>query len=88
MGTQFQDGEKPKNRITISRGGDVPARKLSEQVGGEVDRSFAQPNPALPASEVKPKVHASEQDEAQALNENSQEGRRYDEQSEGDSNEE
>lgn len=86
MGTQFQDGQKPKNRITISKGGDVPARKLSEQVGGEVDRSFAQPNPALPARDVEPKVHASEHDAAEALSKNSQEGRNYDEQGEGDNN--
>jgi len=74
MGTIFPEGDKPKNNITISRGNDT-----THQVGadGVVDRSFAQPNPSLPAREVEVKAHANEKDEAKALSENSVEGRDY-----------
>ena len=35
------------------------------------ERSFAQPSPAAPAKEVKPKSHASKNDEDEALKRNS-----------------
>jgi len=83
MGTQF-NGKKPKNRITISKGTDV-TRRINDD--GEVDRSFAQPNPALPPRVVEPKAHASLEDEADALKKNSVKGRSYpkrDKQQDGD----
>lgn len=76
MGTQFKDGEKPKNHISISKGGDVPTRKIDPETG-KTDRSFAQPNPALPQSKIEPKTHANVEDEAEALNNNSTQGRDY-----------
>ncbi len=83
MGTQFQDGQKPKNDITISKGNDQP-RKVDPE-SGKVDRSFAQPNPTLPAPKVEPKAHASAQDEIDAVNKNSTTGRTH-ERDEGDQN--
>lgn len=76
MGTTYSDGQKPKNRITISKGGDVPARSVDPETGRQ-DRSFAQPNPSVPQREVEPKAHASAQDEVEALNENSTQNRDY-----------
>lgn len=81
MGTNFKDGKKPKNRITISRGGEVPARKINP-AGGEADRSFAQPNPAVPERKIEPKVHANMNDEAKAMSKNSKLGKNYNEQDE------
>ena len=83
MGTQFKDGQKPKNRITISKGGETPIRQVDPETG-VVDRSFAQPNPTTPQREVEPKTHASAQDEVEALNENSTKGRTYSEDEDGD----
>jgi len=74
MGTINND--KKSNKITISRGGDVPARKINPE-SGQTDRSFAQPNPTIEHPEPAPKVHASEQDETQALEKNSKLGRKY-----------
>ena len=76
MGTQFKDGEKPKNNISISKGGDVPSRQIDPETG-KTDRSFAQPNPAIPQREVEPKAHANIEDEVEALNNNSTKGRDY-----------
>ena len=76
MGTTFNKGDKPKNRITISKSGDVVARNIDPDTG-KVDRSFAQPNPALPERNVEPKAHANEQEESDALNKNSVKGRQY-----------
>lgn len=73
MGT---NGNKPKNNISISRSGDVPARKVNAETG-ETDRSFAQPNPAVEHNTPTPKAHASQQDEAEALENNSTLGRKY-----------
>jgi len=73
MGTQF-NGKKPQNRITISKGTDVTRRINAD---GEVDRSVAQPNPALPPRVVEPKAHASLEDETEALKKNSVKGRDY-----------
>ena len=68
MGTNFAHGNKPENRITISRG-----NKTSHTVkpDGTVDRSYAQPNPALPEREVPAKAHASEDDKKDAVARNS-----------------
>lgn len=76
MGTQFEDGKKPKNRITISKSGEGDARHIDPD-SGKTDRSFAQPNPAVTQREVEPKAHASAQDQVEALNENSSEGHTY-----------
>lgn len=68
MGTNFAHGAKPENRITISRG-----NKTSHTVkpDGTVDRSYAQPNEALPTREVPAKAHASEEDKKDAIARNS-----------------
>lgn len=76
MGTKFREGEKPQNRVTISKGGEAPARQVDPD-SGKIDRSFAQPNPAMPAREVEPKAHANAQEEVESLNKNSVEGRDY-----------
>ncbi len=76
MGTNFKDGNKPKNRVTISKSGDVVARQVDPETGA-VDRSFAQPNPSLPPREVEGRTHASLEDEVEALNRNSTQGREY-----------
>jgi len=76
MGTNFVNGDKPKNRITISKGGDVPPRRINADTGRQ-DRSFAQPNPAKPLPEVEKKAHATAQDEVEALSKNSKKGRKY-----------
>jgi hypothetical protein len=76
MGTQFKDGEKPKNNVTVSRG-TTPARNINADTGKAADRSFAQPNPALPPREIEPKAHADVKDEAEALRENSTKGHKY-----------
>ena len=76
MGTQFKDGKKPKNRVTISKGGDVAPRQVNPDTG-KVDRSFAQPNPVAPHSDITPKAHASAADEVEALTKNSTENREY-----------
>lgn len=73
MGT---NSNKLKNNISISRGGDVPARKINAETG-ETDRSFAQPNPAVEHQDPAPKAHASQKDEAEALEKNSILGRKY-----------
>ena len=74
MGTTFNnEGEKPKNNMTISRGGD------SNHVvdpNGKVNRSFAQPNPAS-ADDIKGKAHASAQEEVEALSKHSTKNRTY-----------
>ena len=72
MGTEFPKGDKPSNRITISRGVDASQHVIKPD--GTVDRSFAQPNPALPPREVPAKAHASEQDELDAITKNSKKG--------------
>lgn len=85
MGTQFKDGEKPENRITISQGRIVPPSvddrgnrvKSEEEKPVVAERSFAQPNPALPQKKIEPKAHASAQEEAEALRKNSQQKRKY-----------
>lgn len=85
MGTQFKDGDKPENRITISQGRVVPPsvddRGNRPQPKAEAEeapaRSFAQPNPLLPPRKVEPKAHASAQEEAEALAQNSQQKRKY-----------
>lgn len=84
MGTNFAKGEKPKNNITISKGGDVPARSVNAETG-EQDRSFAQPNPSKPQPDVEAQAHASAQDEVEALNQNSTKGRTYESQDGDDS---
>lgn len=71
MGTQFPQGDKPENKITISRGNDT---SHTIKADGTVDRSFAQPNPSLPHPEVPAKAHASEQDELDAITKNSKNG--------------
>ena len=76
MGTE--SNQPSRNRATISRGGDTPARRVNPETG-ETDRSFAQPNPAIHEEEVTPKAHASEQDENEAITENSKLGRDYSE---------
>lgn len=82
MGTTFSEGQKPKNNITISKGGDVPARKVDAETGRQ-DRSYAQPNPSVPQREVEPKAHASAQDEVEALNDNSTQNRDYSQDEDG-----
>jgi hypothetical protein len=74
MGTTFNNGDKPKNNITISKG-NKETHKISPD--GKVDRSFAQPNPSLPEKKVDAKAHASAQDEVEALSKNSTQGRTY-----------
>lgn len=76
MGTTSND--KPENRVTISRGGSVPSRKVNPETG-KTDRSFAQPNPAVEHPQVTPKAHASEDAARKALEANSKMGRQYDE---------
>ena len=76
MGTQFKDGEKPQNKVTISKSGAVPARRVDPDTGAS-DRSFAQPNPVLPPEEIAPKAHASAAEEVEALNRNSSRGKNY-----------
>jgi hypothetical protein len=75
MGTKFEDGKKPRNRVTISKSGEAVAKVDPET--GVTDRSFAQPNPAVPQRKVEPKAHANAQDEVEALNQNSTQGRTY-----------
>lgn len=74
MGTK--SNQPNRNRATISRGGDTPARKIDPDTGA-ADRSFAQPNPAIQQEEVTPKAHASEQDKNEAIKKNSKLGRDY-----------
>lgn len=76
MGTRYQDGEKPKNRITVSKSGENPPRQVDPDTG-TVDRSFAQPNPSIPPREIEPKAHANAKDEIEALNKNSTKSRTY-----------
>ena len=68
MGTNFAHGAKPENRITISRGNET---SHTVKPDGTVDRSYAQPNEALPAREVPAKAHASEDDKKDAIARNS-----------------
>jgi len=74
MGTTFNNGDKPENKVTISRSSGEP-HKVNPDTK-RVDRSFAQPNPALDP-QVEPKAHANAQDEVEALNDNSKQGRKY-----------
>lgn len=76
MGTIYPDGKKPSNKVVISKSGDGPAHKVDPD-SGIVDRSFAQPNPSIEHAPVEPKAHASAQDEVEALNKNSKQGRDY-----------
>jgi len=76
MGTTFGEGMKPENKITISKSGDVPARKLNTTTK-QTDRSFAQPSPTVEQPVVVPKVHANKQDAAEALEKNSKKKRKY-----------
>jgi len=69
MGTNNQ--KQQKHSITLSKGGDVPARKINPTTSA-TDRSFAQPSEATPQPVVTPKVHASETSEAEAVRKNSQ----------------
>lgn len=88
MGTNFKEGQKPKNRITISKSGaDSAAPRKIDPDTGVVDRSFAQPSPVKPPREVEPKAHASVEDEVEALNENSTEGRTYQREEDDDDDE-
>ncbi|MHA1962529.1 MAG: hypothetical protein ACW99U_20190 [Candidatus Thorarchaeota archaeon] len=73
MGTTFNHGDKPKNKITISKSSAVP-RKIDPDTG-TTDRSFAQPNPVNPPEKVTPRVHASKKDEEEAIERNVIEGR-------------
>jgi len=75
MGTIFEEGKKPKNKITLSKG-DGGERKI-DMTTGKTDRGFAQQNPNTPARDIEPKAHASAQDEVEALNKNSTKGRSY-----------
>jgi len=74
MGSNFK--EKPKNRITISRGGETPPRKI-DPATGKTDRSFAQPNPVTPPVTPTPKTHASAEEAVEALERNSKLGRSF-----------
>ncbi len=76
MGTTNKDGTRLTNKVVISRGGNVPARKINLETG-ETDRSFAQPNPTVKHVEPEAKVHASEQDKSKALEDNSKLGRKH-----------
>lgn len=70
---------KPEdNKVTISRGGNVPARKVVPE-SGKTDRSFAQPNPSVEHPQVTPKAHASENAARKALEANSKLGKSYNE---------
>jgi len=71
MGTNFAHGAKPENRVTISRGNETSHIVKPD---GTVDRSFAQPNPALPERDVPAKAHASEEDKKDAIARNSSRG--------------
>ena len=82
MGTQFKDGQKPKNNITVSKSGATPARLINPDTGVS-DRSFAQPNPVTPPAEITPKAHGSAQEEVEALNRNSTRGKTYDKKKDG-----
>lgn len=75
MGTTFNRGDKPQNNVTVSKSSAAP-RKINPE-SGQVDRSFAQPNPAIEQPKVEPKAHASAQDEVEALEKNSEQGRDY-----------
>ncbi len=81
MGTIINNGDKPKNKITISKGGD--ATHKIDPATNKTDRSFAQPNPTTPPKEVDAKAHASAQDEVEALSKNSTSGRTYEQDGEG-----
>jgi hypothetical protein len=69
MGTRFTQGDKPDNEITISKGGDVPARKIKPETG-ETNRSFAQPSPTAETKPLTPRTHASAQEEVEAIRRN------------------
>ena len=75
MGTIINNGDKPKNKMTISKGGD--STHQIDPVTNKTDRSFAQPNPVKPPPEVEAKAHASASDEVEALTKNSTSGRTY-----------
>lgn len=81
MGTIINNGDKPKNNITISKSGDSVSKL--DPVTNKTDRSFAQPNPTTPPKEVDAKAHASAQDEVEALSKNSTSGRTYERDDEG-----
>lgn len=84
MGTQFREGDKPKNNITIGHGtDDVAPKSLDADTGKTASRSFAQPNPAIEHPEPTPKAHASEEEEKDAIKRNSTLRRKTDE-DEGD----
>ena len=72
MGSQ-QNGKQPENKVTISRGGDVPSRKVNPETG-KTDRSFAQPSPVVSHPPITPKAHASEEDAREALAKHSKMG--------------
>ena len=65
MGTLFNDGKKPVNKITISKGGDHGERSISPNPEAP-RRSFAQPSPVAETT-VEPKEHASAQDQVEAV---------------------
>ena len=74
MGTTFREGDKPKNNVTVGRGGKPPTFDAETGERKEVkaaDRSFAQPNPAVPHEDPKPKSHGSKQEEEDAIRRNS-----------------
>lgn len=73
MGSQ-QNGKQPENKVTISRGGDVPSRKVNPETG-KTDRSFAQPSPVVAHPQPTPKAHASEEDAREALAKHSKLGK-------------
>jgi len=78
MGTKFREGDKPKNNVTIGRGGTPPTfdaetgeRQTQPEAAPTADRSFAQPNPVIKHEDPQPKTHASEADEQDAIRRNS-----------------
>jgi len=67
--------KKPKNSITLSRGGDrtTKMRDIGDGVHFEVeDRSFAQKSPSAPENDVTPQAHASVEEEVEAVERNTQ----------------
>lgn len=75
MGTRI-NGEKPKNNVTISRGGETPSRKVDPDTG-KTNRSFAQPSPSANPNNPTPKNHASAEDAIEALERNSKNHKKY-----------
>jgi len=69
--------KKNQNNITVARGGgNIPPQRVSGN-GHQVDRSFAQPNPAVKQENPQPKANASEEEVKDSLTKNSTLGRDY-----------